>query len=242
MEHHKTQTITCNGTTMGRFPQLTLVRLDSQSPGAGIHNCHRLCKNLLWPNKGFMSKIFNIVFDEGHCISQWGSTFCPEYKLVGILLFIAPGIPFYITSATILCAMPQDIKETLHIPTSSLLFQRSNDQHNIAFYVKRMQHAMSSFKDLAFLVPSNWTKHDCVPRKFMVFFDSKCKAELASIFLWTRMPENLKHKVKWFHTGMTESFRKEELQLFKEGVVGKARTITDTSKCMHKSSSAHPKA
>ena len=164
-----------------------------------------------------MSKIFNIVFDEGHCISQWGSTFRPEYKLVGILRFIAPGIPFYITSATIPRAMLRDIKETLHIPTSSLLFQRSNDRHNIAFCVKRMQHAMSSFEDLAFLVPSNWTEHDCVPRKFMVFFDSKREAELASIFLRTRMPENLKHKVKWFHAGMTESFRKEELQSFKEG-------------------------
>jgi len=144
-----------------------------------------LCKNLLWSNKGFMSRIFNIVFNKGHCISQWGSTFRPEYKLVGILQFIAPGIPFYVTSATIPRAILQDIKEILHIPSSSLLFQRSNDRHNIAFCVKRIQYAMSSFEDLAFLVPSTGAEQNHVPRKFMVFFDNKRKAESACIFLRT---------------------------------------------------------
>jgi len=76
---------------------------------------------------------------------------------------------------------------------------------------------MSSFEDLAFLVPSTGAEHNHVPHKFMVFFDNKRKAKSACIFLQTRMPENIKHKVKWFHAGMTESFRKEELQLFKEG-------------------------
>jgi len=164
-----------------------------------------------------MSKVFNIVFDKGHCITQWGSSFRLEYKLVGVLWFIAPGIPFYITSATILCTMLLDIKQTLHIPLGSLLFQRSNDQHNIAFCVKRMQYPILSFEDLAFLVPSSWTEHNHAPHKFMVFFDSKRKAELASQFLRNQMPENLKHKVKWFHAGMSEFFRKEELQSYKEG-------------------------
>lgn len=176
-----------------------------------------LCKNLLLSNKGFLSKVFNIVFDEGHCISQWGSTFRPEYKLVGILRFIAPRIPFYITSATIPRSMLLDIKETLHIPSRSLLFQRSNDRHNIAFCVTKMRYPISSFEDLAFLVPSSWAEGNGLPRKFMVFFDSKREAESASIFLRNRMPESLKHKVKWFHAGMTEVFRKEELQLFREG-------------------------
>ena len=164
-----------------------------------------------------MSRIFNIVFNKGHCISQWGSTFHPEYKLVGVLWFIAPGIPFYVTSATIPYVILQDIKETLHIPSSSLLFQRSNNWHNIAFCVKRIQYAMSSFEDLTFLVPSTRAEHNHVPHKFMIFFDNKREAESACIFLQTQMPENLKYKVKWFHASMTESFRKEELQSFKEG-------------------------
>jgi len=53
----------------------------------------------------------------------------------------------------------------------------------------------------------------------MVFFDSKYKAESASTFLQNQMPETLKHKVKWFHTSMTEFFRKEELQSFRENTL-----------------------
>jgi len=130
-----------------------------------------------------MLKVFNVIFDKGHCISQWGSTFHREYKLVGMLWFIAPGIPFYITLATISRAMIQDIKEMLHIPSSGLLFQRSNDRHNIAFCVKKMQYPILSFEDLAFLVLSSWAKHNRIPHKFMVFFDSKRKAKSASQFL-----------------------------------------------------------
>jgi len=33
------------------------------------------------------------------------------------------------------------------------------------------------------------------------------------------MPETLRHKVKWFHAGMSEFFRKEELKSFREGDV-----------------------
>ena len=127
-----------------------------------------------------------------------------------MLRFIAPGIPFYITSAMIPHSMLQDIKEMLHIPSSSLLFQRSNDQHNIALCVKKMQYPISLFEDLAFLLPSSWAEGNGLPCKFMVFFDSKHEAKLASIFLQNWMPEPLKHKVKWFHAGMMESFRTED--------------------------------
>jgi superfamily II DNA/RNA helicase len=50
----------------------------------------------------------------------------------------------------------------------------------------------------------------------MVFFDSKREAELAGTFLRNRMPEPLKGKVKWFHASMTQHFRTEELQSFKQ--------------------------
>ena len=144
-----------------------------------------------------------------------GSTLHPEYKLVGMLWYIALRIPFYITLAAISPSMLLDIQETLHIHLDSLFFQRSNDQHNIAFSVKKMQYNASSFEDLVFLVPSTWSHGDMLPQKFMVFFDSKCESELASRFLWSQMPKHLKDKVKWFHVGMTQFFRTEELQSFR---------------------------
>jgi len=113
--------------------------------------------------------------------------------------------------------MVLDIKEALHIDSNCLVFWRSNDRHNVAFCVKKMWYSMSSFEDLAFLVPSKWVEGDPPPHKFMVFFNNKRKAENASTFLRKRMPQALKDKVKWFHAGMTKFFRTEELESFNKG-------------------------
>ena len=32
----------------------------------------------LWKKPKVTSKILNLIFNEGHCVSQWG-TFCKEY-------------------------------------------------------------------------------------------------------------------------------------------------------------------
>ena len=60
MERHKTQTITCYGTMMGRFPRLTPVRPDSQSPGAGTHNRHTISKQTKTP------QYHSILYWESH--------------------------------------------------------------------------------------------------------------------------------------------------------------------------------
>src|ERR1700759_3119292 len=72
-------------------------------------------ETMLWSHKPFVSQIFNVIFDEGHCILQWGSTFRPEYKEVGTLRYLIPNVPFYITSATIPPTMIVDLKEILHL-------------------------------------------------------------------------------------------------------------------------------
>jgi len=63
------------------------------------------CEKILWSSKIFVTNVLNIMFNEGHCITQWGSTFQPEYGNLGILQFLVPGIPFYVTSETIPLAM-----------------------------------------------------------------------------------------------------------------------------------------
>ncbi|KAH7906213.1 P-loop containing nucleoside triphosphate hydrolase protein [Hygrophoropsis aurantiaca] len=174
------------------------------------------CETQLWKDKGFISRILNIVFDEGHCIIQWGSAFRDDYNRVDQLRFFLPNVPIYITSATIPPSMITDLKTKFHMENCTV-FQRSNDRPNIHFSVRRMEHPQKSFWDLAFLIPSDWKDGDPLPPKFMIFFDNKKEAEAATTFLKERLPLALRDKVQWFHAGMTVFFRAEEISKFKSG-------------------------
>ncbi|THG93441.1 hypothetical protein EW026_g7798 [Hermanssonia centrifuga] len=167
------------------------------------------CQKFLWPDKKFISKVLNIIFDEAHCIPQWGNTFRPEYGQVGDLMWHLPGVPIYLSSATIPSTMITELKEKFNLSDNYVMFQRSNDQPNIALVVKRMVYAQGSFKDLGFLVPKDWKTSQPLPQKFMIFFDNKREAEGAAAYLTSRVSLQLRDKIPWFHAGMTRFFRDE---------------------------------
>ena len=77
------------------------------------------CEALLWSHRPFIAQLLNIIFDEGHCISQWGDTFREEYADVRKLQFLLPNIPFYVTSATLPPAILDSISQTLHMPRNT---------------------------------------------------------------------------------------------------------------------------
>jgi len=65
----------------------------------------------------FISRVLNVVFDEAHCISQWGDTFWNEYAHVSKLRWFLPDMLFYVTSATLPTAIFEDVQEKLHTVT-----------------------------------------------------------------------------------------------------------------------------
>ncbi|THH15237.1 hypothetical protein EUX98_g9498 [Antrodiella citrinella] len=176
------------------------------------------CQNVLWKDAKFVAKLQNLIFDEGHCIIQWGNSFRPEYKDVSDVVWQLPDIPIYVSSATIPPLMISELKTKFRLTDKNVVvFQCSNDRPNINLVVRRIKHPQNSYEDLGFLVPKDWKEGDPMPKKFIAFFDSKKEAEDASKFLMSRVSLALRKKVPWFHAGMTKHFRADEIDNLKTG-------------------------
>lgn len=170
-------------------------------------NFEKLLKNPL-----FTSRIISIVIDEAHCLTQWGE-FRPEYRELGRLRYILPtNIPFMLASATLTNNTLKDTLRLLHMHSDNLvIICRSSDRPNIRIGVKKIQYALSSYVDLAFLIPKGWKVGDPPPPKFLIFFDDIQDAIGTANYLRSHLPPELRDKVKWLNSDMTSTFKDEEL-------------------------------
>ena len=178
----------------------------------------RVCKSTI-----LTSRLFSVIFDEAHCISQWGDSFRPQYSHVVDLGFLVPlRTIFYVTSATLPPIVLSDVLHKLRLDKSPQQIESvklSNDRPNIFLGVWRLQHTASSFRDLSFLLPADKDFDEEPPPKFMVFFDSKTDCQKAVDFLQGRLPKKDIDKVVWFHSGMSDDFRFDALQDLKDGKI-----------------------
>ncbi|KAJ7677684.1 P-loop containing nucleoside triphosphate hydrolase protein [Mycena polygramma] len=173
----------------------------------------------LWKKPEFTRRLISIVWDEAHCVSKWAG-FRPEYKEVGRLRYLIPrDIPFVLVSATLPPAVLTDVMNILQVSLKKVeIIRRSNDRPNINLVVREMKYSMSSFKDLAFLIPEGWQPGDPLPPKFLIFFDSIADSVEAAKFLRTRLPLAYRHKIKWFNSEMSPEFKAGESDALKAGV------------------------
>ncbi|TFK18252.1 P-loop containing nucleoside triphosphate hydrolase protein [Coprinopsis marcescibilis] len=171
----------------------------------------------------FTSRIQNITFDEGHCISQWGK-FRKDYRQVGSLRFKIPeSIPFYVATATLPHDILSDIKMTLRFRRDkTVCIRRSNDRPDIQLMVRPLVYPINSFKDLDFLLdffPKDWKPGDQAPPKFLIFFDDTKEAERACRYLSARLADRFKDKVAYFHSTMSDVYRDDHYRLFFNSLV-----------------------
>lgn len=133
------------------------------------------CRDVI-ENPKVASKFLYFVFDEGHCISQWGHSFCSQYLYVGNLHYLLPpDIPFYVASATLPPHIFHDVVEILRLrPDKTETIFCSNDRPNIHLIVRGIVYPLSSYKDLAFLIPDGFHIGSPFPN-----FSSSSTAQLA---------------------------------------------------------------
>ncbi|KIJ96062.1 hypothetical protein K443DRAFT_10882 [Laccaria amethystina LaAM-08-1] len=173
----------------------------------------------LWKKPDFTKRLLNFVFDEGHCISQWGS-FRKEYAHLGALRYlIQKHVPFYVASATLPLPILLDITDILQLrldKTEQIL--RSNDRPEISLMVRSLVSPANSFQDLAFLIPDGFKDGDTI-EPFLVFFDGKKEAENACKALRKRLPLANQQKIKWLHADLTQEEREILYEEMKTGEV-----------------------
>lgn len=75
-----------------------------------------------------------IVFDDSHCVSQWGHDFRPDYKRLGILRVKYPEVPIIALNATATRRVRVDILKQLNI-LGGKWFLGSIDRPNLKYLV-----------------------------------------------------------------------------------------------------------
>ncbi|KZV82701.1 P-loop containing nucleoside triphosphate hydrolase protein [Exidia glandulosa HHB12029] len=172
----------------------------------------------VWNNTRFTSRLARLVFDEAHCLSEWGRSFRAAYVDAAKIRWRLPDhVRLYLASAT----MPEEVlNDCMRIAglshADATIVQCSNDRPNISLTVRPMKYSQTSLADLAFIIPregDGFTK----PRKFMVFCNARKETERVGQYLRKRIGPELQDKVVWFHSGMSKEFRAEKFEQFKRG-------------------------
>ncbi|KAG6914774.1 hypothetical protein DXG01_015419 [Tephrocybe rancida] len=133
-----------------------------------------------WKKPAVTKHVLNFMFDEGHCIKQWGSL-CKEYMLLGNLRYLIPEtIPFYVVSATLPTPILLDVVELLRLhPDATEQILCSNDRPEISIMVQGLKYPANSYKDLMFVISEGFVEGDTPPLKFLIFFDNTKEMEAA---------------------------------------------------------------
>jgi superfamily II DNA helicase RecQ len=145
----------------------------------------------LWMKESFVSNVNRIIVDEAHCAVQWLS-FRTKYKsLTWLYSYLRNRCQWYLMSATldprlcrkVLLAIGMDPWYSAHSGKTTQWLCRSNDQPNLHYCVRQMQHSKDSCNDLAFLVPLGLKESDPLPTPFLVYYKTWADAEHSASFL-----------------------------------------------------------
>ena len=174
----------------------------------------------LLKDKKFTAKIISIVFDEAHCITDWGD-FRKEYKHLGRLRYWAvEDTPFLVTSATLPTGTLRQVRKILQIRPEKLYQSiRSVDRPNIGLVLVQIQHPFDSFDDLDVLFEEwdAWIKGGPKPPKVVIFFDKISDLMKAAKKYRARLPIHLRHMVKTFNSHNTAEYRKDHVDAILTG-------------------------
>ena len=81
-------------------------------------------------------RLVGVAIDEAHCISAWGHDFRPDYRRLGLLRRLCPGVPLVALSATAAPRVRADLIRLLEL-RRPLIQVRSARRDNLAYAMRR---------------------------------------------------------------------------------------------------------
>ncbi len=88
-------------------------------------------------SKKFTRSLINIVFDEAHCIKEWGTTFRNSYQKLGQLrLLMGTRVPYHLGTATMPPKLVKPLKQELRLDANTTILRLNTDRPNIFFRVQ----------------------------------------------------------------------------------------------------------
>ena len=100
----------------------------------------------------FWACIMSVMFNESHCITQWGS-FQPEYSEISRLRYLLSETHFIFALTTFLPLIFNEIKSSFGLSPGNFVYIRwPNDCSNVYIDVRKIEHVVNSYQDLMFLV------------------------------------------------------------------------------------------
>ena len=149
------------------------------------------------------------------------------------LLLVPVDILYHAGSVTVSNKMELELMKNLHLRKDLLAVMCHNtDRPNISLVIENMKHPTNLYKCLAFLINKNLGPGDKPPPQFLVSFNSRAEAQAGAEYLQAHLSPELQDKIRWFCSGMTDIFYKEEMhtfiigESFREGFTDATRMVS----------------
>jgi ATP-dependent DNA helicase RecQ len=155
-------------------------------------------------------KISLIAIDEAHCISVWGHDFRPEYRQLGLLRKLLPGVGIHAYTATATERVRHDIVQQLALRDAEVLVG-SFDRPNLVYRVERRNDRLSQIRQVMDRHRGSSGVVYCITRKEV---DQTSEALV-----------NLGYRARPYHAGMPDDDRRQNQDAFIEE---KVETIVAT--------------